>query len=219
MKSWLILIDSLLLASITLMENWFLITLTLPMPSPLQHTIPHVSGDVVLLKTLHPDSSPAAIKSIIMTSGTKLISNGNSLFERATPFAYGSGHIQPNRAIDPGLVYDLSIDDTGTSYVLAATIKYCLKDSPISCTDVTITNPSSEPLIVTRRVKNVVPPSTYKASVRAPAGVSVYNKPASLQFSTNDEEKNFKIVLKAKVAGMPKDSVWTVEMVRWQALC
>lgn len=34
---------------------------------------PHVSGDVVLLKTLHPDWSPAAIKSTIMTSGTKLI--------------------------------------------------------------------------------------------------------------------------------------------------
>lgn len=60
-------------------------------------------------------------------------------------------------------------------------------------------------MIVTRRVKNVVPPSTYKASVRASAGVSVYNKPASLQFSTTGEEKNFKIVLNAKVAGMPKD--------------
>lgn len=33
---------------------------------------PHVSGLVGLLKTLHPDWSPAAIKSAIMTTGTKI---------------------------------------------------------------------------------------------------------------------------------------------------
>ena len=33
---------------------------------------PHVSGIVGLLKTLHPDWSHAAIKSAIMTTGTKI---------------------------------------------------------------------------------------------------------------------------------------------------
>ncbi|POO02862.1 Peptidase S8, subtilisin-related [Trema orientale] len=66
----------------------------------------------------------------------------------------------------------------------------------------------SRRVIVARRVKNVGPPGTYKASVRTPPGVSIYVKPSSLQFSKIGEKKNFEIVLKAKVAGKPKDYVF-----------
>jgi hypothetical protein len=29
----------------------------------------------------------------------------------ASPLAYGAGHVQTNRAADPGLIYDLTVDD------------------------------------------------------------------------------------------------------------
>jgi hypothetical protein len=60
---------------------------------------PHVAGLGALLKDLHPDWSPMMIKSALMTTGTDLLSG-------ADPFAQGGGHVDPNSAADPGLVYD-----------------------------------------------------------------------------------------------------------------
>ena len=147
-----------------------------------------------------------------------------SILERATPFGYGSGHIQPNRAMDPGLVYDLTTNDYLNFLCAHGYDETVLKlllfvEKPYKCSksftlanfnypSISVPSLGSKPVIVTRRVKNVGPPGTYNASVRAPVGVSVYVKPTSFQFSRIGEEKNFEIVLKAKVAGKPKDFVF-----------
>ncbi|KAG0466178.1 hypothetical protein HPP92_017758 [Vanilla planifolia] len=77
---------------------------------------PHVSGLAALLKGVHPDWSPAAIKSALMTSAYIDYPNGNSILDvatgqAATPFDIGAGHVDPPKAVDPGLVYDLTADD------------------------------------------------------------------------------------------------------------
>ncbi|GJN17952.1 hypothetical protein PR202_gb05062 [Eleusine coracana subsp. coracana] len=76
---------------------------------------PHVSGIVGLLKTKYPSWSPAMIKSAIMTTATVGASDGNPIRDQtgaaATPFSYGSGHVDPVRALDPGLVYDTTLVD------------------------------------------------------------------------------------------------------------
>jgi hypothetical protein len=68
---------------------------------------PHVAGVALLLRQAHPTWSPAAIKSALMTTGYSTLNDGlagaaNGLL----PWAQGAGHIDPNKATDPGLVYD-----------------------------------------------------------------------------------------------------------------
>ncbi|KAJ0963442.1 hypothetical protein J5N97_028564 [Dioscorea zingiberensis] len=80
---------------------------------------PHVSGLAALLKGAHPEWSPAAIKSSLMTTAYVSYPNGGggggildtATSSPATPFDYGSGHVDLPRAMDPGLVYDLRGED------------------------------------------------------------------------------------------------------------
>lgn len=79
---------------------------------------PHIAGIAALIKQRHPHWSPAAIKSALMTSSNTLDRAGKPMlaeeyskaetlkFVTATPFDYGSGHVNPRAALDPGLVFD-----------------------------------------------------------------------------------------------------------------
>ncbi|KAH9798332.1 subtilisin-like protease SBT5.4 [Citrus sinensis] len=163
---------------------------------------PHVAGVVGLLKTAHPDWSPSAIRSAIMTT--------------ATPFSYGSGHIRPNRAMDPGLVYDLSEDDYldflcsigynqttikrffGTQYECSKSAN--LEDFNYPSISVPMISGS---VTLSRKLKNVGSPSNYAASVREPLGISVSVEPKILAFKKIGEEKSFKVTLKPKWSGAP----------------
>ncbi|KAK9287129.1 hypothetical protein L1049_015540 [Liquidambar formosana] len=77
---------------------------------------PHVSGAAALLKSAHPEWSPAAIRSAMMTTAN-IVDNQNqpmtdeSTEKPATPYAFGAGHLNLDRAMDPGLVYDITNND------------------------------------------------------------------------------------------------------------
>ncbi|GGS30202.1 S8 family peptidase [Actinokineospora fastidiosa] len=71
---------------------------------------PHIAGLAALLIQRHPDWSPMAVKSALMTSAKTTDNQGKPIATEtganATPFDYGSGHVSIGDALDTDLVYD-----------------------------------------------------------------------------------------------------------------
>ncbi|XP_059310384.1 subtilisin-like protease SBT5.4 [Lycium ferocissimum] len=183
---------------------------------------PHVAGVVGLLKSLHPNWSPAAIRSSIMTTARTRDNTINPMRDgtekdKATQFNYGAGHMRPNRAMDPGLVYDLNVNDyldflCTLGYNQKNITKFSGTISPYHCHKkhhghtnlldfnnpaITIPNIShSGPVTVTRRLKNVGPPGLYNVHVRLPRRMfSVSVEPSVLKFDHVGQEKSFKLTI------------------------
>ncbi|CAL4885614.1 unnamed protein product [Urochloa decumbens] len=168
----------------------------------------HVSGIVALLRQVHPDWSPTAIKSALMTTAYNVANAGDiikdmSTSKASTPFARGAGHVDPNRAADPGLVYNASTNDY-ISFLCA--LRYTAQQIAVLTRDGSMTDCSRHPgsvgdhnypafsvvfrsgggAVTQRRVVQNVgsnTTTTYTPNVTSPAGVRVTVQPSTLKFS------------------------------------
>lgn len=153
---------------------------------------PHIAGVAALILEAHPAWTPSALKSALMTSSRQDIKASTGLAD-ASPFDFGAGHIVPNDAFDPGLVYDVSDDEfdafacgiaspavssTRCDALTAAGFSFEaaeLNQPSIAVSDLTIQR------TVRRRVTNVNDEAdSYTISVAAPPGMDITVNPPSL---------------------------------------
>ncbi|GJX22099.1 subtilisin-like protease SBT5.6, partial [Tanacetum coccineum] len=172
---------------------------------------PHVSAAAALIKAIHPNWSSAAIKSALITSAGLLNNEGKRITDAsgnpADPLQFGSGHFRPEKAADPGLVYDASYND----YLMFLCSHVDINSNPtFKCPK---TTPSMQNLnypsfsfpkltgkvAVKRTVTNVGGKgSVYFASVEPPMGISVKVYPPILHFNQVGEKKDFELIVEAK---------------------
>ncbi|KAH0726416.1 hypothetical protein KY290_004040 [Solanum tuberosum] len=176
---------------------------------------PHVGGAAAYVKSFHPDWSPSAIKSAIMTTARSM----SSKVDREAEFAYGAGQVNPMKARSPGLVYDM--DDMGYIQFLchegynSSSVSSLLRQQVNCSTLIPATGEDAinyptmqlglksdqEPTIgiFRRRVTNVgQAKSVYNATIRAPKGVDITVQPMTLSFTRPMQKRSFKVVVKAK---------------------
>ncbi|KAG6653391.1 subtilisin-like protease SBT3.7 isoform X4 [Carya illinoinensis] len=176
---------------------------------------PHISGIVALLKAIHRTWSPAAIKSALVSTaslkdeyGQRTVAEG-APHKQADPFDYGGGHVDPNKAIAPGLIYDMGSSDyfhflcsMGYNHTAISSItrssRRCNKSANVlvnlNLPSITIPELKSN-LTVSRKVTNVGPVnSIYTAFVEAPAGTEVIVKPSILRFNSTIRKLKFKVI-------------------------
>lgn len=186
---------------------------------------PHAAGVAALLRGAHPEWSAAAIRSAMVTTANPLDNTNNPIrdnglinFTSASPLAMGAGQVDPNRALDPGLIYDATPQD----YVNLLCSMNFTQNQILSITRsnrYNCSNPTSDlnyPSFITlhdntstkfvqtfhRTVTNVGgSAATYKAKITAPLGTVISVSPDTLVFGKQYEQQSYTLTINYKTNG------------------
>ncbi|KAJ9538576.1 hypothetical protein OSB04_031309 [Centaurea solstitialis] len=184
---------------------------------------PHISGLAALLKAAHPGWSPSAIKSALMTTAYTVDNTKSPLRDAAggqlsTPWAHGAGHVEPHKAISPGLVYDISTEE----YIaFVCSLGYDIKQvqAIVNRANVTCSRRLGDPgrlnypsfsvifgksrvVRYTRQLTNVgTAGSAYDLVVEAPENVEVTVKPKRLVFKNVGDKLRYTVTFVSKASG------------------
>ncbi|XP_073152954.1 subtilisin-like protease SBT4.3 [Henckelia pumila] len=178
---------------------------------------PHVAGAAAYVKSLHPDWSPSAIKSALMTTAWRM----NATNDPNGGFSYGAGHINPIEAVDPGLVYEITpvdyikyicnsdYDESRFSKILGTSI--ICQDMKLTSNDLNypamtfqflsksfVSTPFSAQF--NRTVTNVGSTnSTYKAITSTSSDYNITVTPNVLEFTALTRKQSFVVSINGKI--------------------
>ncbi|KAF2307149.1 hypothetical protein GH714_025126 [Hevea brasiliensis] len=176
---------------------------------------PHVSGIAALIRSAHPKWTPAAVKSAIMTTADITDHSGNQIMDGNKPaevFAIGAGQVNPERAINPGLIYDIRPEEYVTHLCTLGYTRseiFTITHRNVSCNELLQMNkgfslnyPSISVIfkhgmtskLIRRRLTNVGSSnSIYSVEVTAPEGVKVRVKPQRLVFRHINQSLSYRV--------------------------
>lgn len=194
---------------------------------------PHVSGLAALLKAAHPGWSPAAIRSALTTTAYTIDNRGETMLDESTGNSssvmdYGAGHVHPQKAMDPGLVYDIDsygyVDFLCNSNYTTKNIQVITRKNA-DCSGArkaghmgNLNYPSLSVVFqqygqhkmsthFIRTVTNVGDSnSVYKVAIRPPTGTVVTVKPEKLAFRRAGQKLNFLVRVEAMAVKLSSGS-------------
>ncbi|CAI5462782.1 unnamed protein product [Closterium sp. Yama58-4] len=152
---------------------------------------PHVAGLAALVIQAHPTWTPAQVMSAMMTTARTHNSAGTPIFHasatRASPWHLGSGHVNPEKMLDPGLTYN-AVEKDYKNFLAGRKMRWAKAMFPSDSLSALKAYQLNRPcisvqglrntVVIVRRVTNVATStSTYRAKVKQPFGVAVKVKP------------------------------------------
>ncbi|XP_042383924.1 subtilisin-like protease SBT4.3 [Zingiber officinale] len=172
---------------------------------------PHVTGAAAYVKSFHPQWSPAAIMSALITTASPM----NPSLHPDAELAYGSGQVNPVAARDPGLIYDAAeadyvkmLCDQGYNETQIQLITGDLSSCPgtklgspgdLNYPSMAYYVPPNQSFAAgfNRTVTNVGDAATarYAATVNAGGGLRVTVTPGVLRFRRLNEQKKFEVTV------------------------
>uniref|UniRef100_A0A2P2Q300 Subtilisin-like protease n=1 Tax=Rhizophora mucronata TaxID=61149 RepID=A0A2P2Q300_RHIMU len=198
---------------------------------------PHVAGLGALIKKVHPEWSPSAIRSALMTTAYMIDNTGSIMTDiktgkAATPLAFGNGHVDPNKAMDPGLIYDISNQDY-VDFICSLgytdkRMRAVTRQSHWNCSRKTqdlnypsfmafLTNESSSHTVkkYRRTVTNVGgDAAVYRATIdNIPAGLKITVQPKILSFTRKHQKQSFRLSLEIDRKALSSEEIYA--FLKW----
>lgn len=151
---------------------------------------PHVAGLAALMKQKYPGWSPMAIKSALMTSASDVLDGPNT--NPLLIFRQGAGHVQPAKALNPGLVFDSGFSDWLSFLCGAQPGGGCSGVTPMDPSDLNVASIAIGDLAGTqtikRRVTAVGSSGTWTATMSGLAGFNAVVSPSSFTLTPGQSQ-------------------------------